>query len=265
MDLFIDFSLVEQKGIGDKKEDPLKNYLSKYDDTTCVYYKSHRIKKTDPITFDELNDEIAFKFPYVWDPYTGLRLGEDPSGPLYFHPMNLLNHIYQSRLKTLWVEASDENNGFYEGYFGEGVGQGEDFEIVGRGIYPERYVFRIPIQNCYLKKNHKMTLVTMGPKLTDCEIHELDRLIIKHWSRHRLYNRIYKKIGSLYKLKCYYEIAISRSPLTMDMSGMDMSGMDMSGMDMSGMQLKSKDTVIKERELNMYLNRMAVESIKKMI
>ena len=250
MDLFVDFSSIEQKGVGDRKEDPLKKYMSQYDSTTCLYYKSHRVKKTDPITFDELKEESAFKFPYVWDPYTGTRMGVDPMGPLYFHPMNLLLHIYQTRLKSLWVEESDETDGLYEGYFGEGVGQGEDFEIVGRGIYPERYVFRIPIQNCYLKKTHKMTLVTMGPKLTDREICELDRLINRHWSHHRLYNKIYKKIGSLYRLKCYYEIAISKSPLSMDLSGVE---------------LGLRDEIMKQEDPGMYLNRIAVEAIKNMV
>lgn len=250
MDLLVDFSFTEQKGVGDKKEDPIKKYMELYDDTTCLYYKSHRVKKIDPITFDELTDTTAFKFAPMWDPFTGTRTNDDPFGPLYFHPMNLLQCIYTARLKTLWVEPSDENDGLYEGYFGEGVGQGEDFEIVGRGIYPERHAFRLPIQNCYLKKGHKMTLVTMGPKLTDKEICELDRIIKKHWSRHHLYRKIYEKIGSLYKLKCYYDIAISKDPLSMDLSGVE---------------LGKREDALKQENPSMYLNRTAVEVMKNMI
>src|SRR5437764_8441148 len=134
MELFVDFSSIEQTGIGEKKTNPNKKYLDEYDDTTCLYYKSHRIKKTDPITFCELTKVNAFAFSNMWDPLTGCRKNDDPFGPLYFNPMNLLQHIYYSRLKSLWIEESDEEAGLYEGYYGEGVGAGEDFEIIGRGI-----------------------------------------------------------------------------------------------------------------------------------
>lgn len=250
MDLLIDYSATNQPNIGKKIIDPIQQYMKIYDDTTCVYYRSHRIQKTDPITFNTLTNDNAFKFSHMWEPYTGLRLGLDPYGPLYFHPINLLQHIYETRLKTLWIEPSDEDEGIYEGYFGEGVGQGEDFEIIGRGIYPERYIFRLPIPNCYLKKGQNMSLVTMGPVLTDREICEIDRLLTKHWSTHALYKKIYTKIVSLYKLKCYYEIAISKNPLAMDLSNVNLS---------------PRDEIMRQDNPNLYLNRIAVEALKKMI
>ena len=250
MNLFVDYSSVTQTGIGEKSVPVIKKYNNDYDNTTCLYYKSHRIKKTDPITFDELTNNNAFKFANMWDPYTGKRSSDDPFGPLYFHPINLLQHIYQNRLKGLWIEESDEENGFYEGYYGEGVGAGEDFAIIGRGIYPERHIFRLPVPNCYLKKTHRMSLITMGPILTNREICEIDRLLTKYWSQHKFYTKIYKKIGSLYKLKCYYDIAISKSPLSMDLSGVDIG---------------KKEDILKQSNPNMYLNRLAVEALKKMV
>ena len=245
MRLCVDFRLIDQPEIG-KTKDPYETY----DETTRVYYKSHRKNKIDPITYDELIGDKSFKFPYMWNPYTGMRLCEDPIGPLYFHPMNLLKHLYDIRLKRLWIDPSNDDDGLYGGYYGDGVGQGEDFEIIGHGNYPERYIFRIPIQDLYLSKSHKIAIITMGPKITTREIHELDRLIVKHWSKHKLYDRIYKKIGSLYILKCYYEIAISKTPLTMNLQEV---------------KLGTLEDIMKQQNPSQYLNRIAIDTLKKMI
>lgn len=249
MDIFVDFSNIEQDDIGKKKETYTSLYKDIYDKTTCLYYKSYRIKKTDPITFEELNNENAFKFSQMWDPYTGMRKEEDPYGPLYFNPMTILQHIYLQKLNNLWIDDSDEKEGYYEGYYGESIGAGKNLEILGRGIYPERYLFRLPIPNCYLKLDHNMNLITMGPKLTDKEIYTLDRLITQKWSHHKLYKTIYKKIGSLFKLKCYYEIAIAKKPTSMNLTGIDIC---------------KKSIINKQKNPDAYLNRMAIEMIKKM-
>lgn len=244
MDILLDFTDVEQKGVGEPIIDPQKLYLNSYDDTTCVYYKQHRIKKIDPIMFDVLNDKSSFKFSDMWDPNTGNRIGIDPFGPLYFNPINLLNHFYHSRLNGLWIESNDG----YEGYYGDIVGAGEDIAL-GRGIYPERYLFRLPISNCYLKKGHNMSIITMGPKLTNREICELDRLINKYWSNDQLYERVYKKIGSLYKMKCYYDIALAQDPVNMDLSGVE---------------LGNGELMLKQENPNLCLNRTSVEVLKNM-
>ena len=44
------------------------NFIN-YDKTTCEYV-THRVNKTDPITHEVLSDKIAFKYYYMWDPYT---------------------------------------------------------------------------------------------------------------------------------------------------------------------------------------------------
>ncbi len=249
MDMLVDFSDIKQTNVNTTKIKNNNKYKYDYDKTTCLYYKAHRIKKTDPITFEELKDENSFKFPSIWDPYTGIRMEDDPWGPLYFNPVNILQYIYCSKLKGLWVNESDETGGFYEGYYGENVSTGEDLEIVGRGIYPEKHIFRLPVSNCYLKKNHSMSLITMGPLLTNKEICEIDRLLVKYWYHDKVFKKIYNRIGSLYKLKCYYEVAISKKPTLLDLSHIDLG--------------KKKD-IDEQSDPDLYLNKMAVEAIKRM-
>ncbi|VBB18357.1 hypothetical protein YASMINEVIRUS_820 [Yasminevirus sp. GU-2018] len=246
MDLILDFSSTEQKGVGEKKVDPKKKYEQDFDDTTFVQYRAYRIKRTDPMTFVELNEKTSFKFYEMWNPYTGERGEKDPFGPLCFHPINLLQYFYDSRLRGLWID----NNDGYEGFFGDAVGAGEDCEVPCRGIYPERYLFRLPVIDCYLKKGHKLSLVTMGPVLTDSEVCQIDRLLTKHWSHDRTFIKLYKKIGSLFKLKHYYDVAISKNPLEMDMSGLE---------------LGKREDALKQENPKMFINRTAVEVLKRMI
>jgi hypothetical protein len=264
--MFVDYNNVEQSNIGIKPVVIIPNeYNEDYDDTTRSYYKSLRLKKTDPITYEKLTDDNAFKFPYMWDPYTGIRSDQlDPNGPLYFNPITLLLHIYHSRLKTLWlVMGGDEDNdnrdndgyedeeyedNYFEGY-GEGVGAGENFEIIGRGIYPEHHIFRLPVADCYLKKTHSMSLITMGPILNSREICELDRLIKKHWTHCKEFNTVYQSIGSIYKLKCYYDIAIAKKPSLMDLSCIEVG---------------NKNFVMKHEDPDLYLNRTAVDALRRM-
>lgn len=249
MDIIVNFTEVSQPHIGIKKESCTQKYQLDYDVTTTLYYKAHRIQKTDPITLEELNDTNAFKFSDMWDPYTGTRTTPDPWGPLYFNPVSLLNNIYCQKLKGLWIEQSEENEGVYEGYYGENLGSGEDLEIIGRGIYPERHIFRLPVANCYLKPSHSLSLITMGPKLTNKEIREIDRLLVTHWSHDKTYKKIYKKIGSLYKLKCLYDVAICKNPSKYDLSNIDIRG---------------KQHAMFQDDPDSYLNRTAVEAIKRM-
>lgn len=249
-DLLVDYSNIEQKGIGEKKVDPKLLYLGKYDDTTCLYYRSHRTRMTDPLTYDELQPQSCFKFPYMWNSNTGERLAEDPFGPLCFHPMNLLECFYTSRLNKLWVDPVIERDGsMYEGYYADGVGAGDDLQVTSNKSYPECYLFRLPVPNCYMEKNQKLSLITMGPKLTNKEICEIDRLIVRYWSNHRLYNKIYTKIGSLFKLKCYYDVAIAKNPIDMDLTGIDMG---------------DRKTALEHVNPNMYLNILAIEKLKSM-
>jgi hypothetical protein len=213
MDLLVNFKHFEQNSLCNHQNNGYKN---EYNEATNKYYKALRFKKSDPITFDNLNDVFSFKYPYIWNPLNGNILKEndelvkDPYGSLYFNPTCLLKYFYENSKKGLWIDGTDD----YSGSYGEFLGTGEDIEIIGRGIYPERYLFRLPIVDCYYKPNQKMNIITMGPKLTEKEIKEIDTLLIRYYTNDPVYKKYYYKIGSLYNLKCFYDIALSKKPLT---------------------------------------------------
>lgn len=146
-----------------------------FDSNTTSYYVATRTTKMDPITFDNHNKSF-FEFTEMWDPYTGDRKEIDPHGPICFNPCNLIKFFYMKRLDGLWKKGTDDNTGVYQGYYDDAVGAGKNIEIVGRGMFPERYLFRLPIYDCYLTDDHNSNYVTMGPVLTENEIIKIDEL-----------------------------------------------------------------------------------------
>lgn len=184
-----------------------------YDIDTIEKYRVLRKTKIDPISMCEVDEEYSFKFEYQWDPITGERSKDkDPYGPLYFDPLILAKYYYHNRLRGLWIEEQDEGEDGYvwSGYYGDGVGIGEDFNIKGRGSHPEWYLFRLPITDCYLKKDQDKQIITFGPKLTDKEIKYIDDILRK---RKKLYKSIYGKYPpSLVDMKNHYEFAINPTP-----------------------------------------------------
>lgn len=182
-----------------------------YDNTTLEKYRVFRLRKMDPISYTETEDDYAFKFPYVWDPYTGERKTLlDEFGPLYFDPDVLIKYYFTKILTKLWVQPSDENGGYYEGYYDDGAGAGEDFYLPSRGYHPEWYLFRLPIPNCYLTKENNSQFITFGPKLTDDEVIEIDRLAN---SRPDNFKEMFgHNRPSLFEMKKLYDQAISKIP-----------------------------------------------------
>jgi len=171
-------------------------YSNKYDITTRETYRVKRIYKIDPLTDKKVKDDCIFYFYDKWDPYTGKRSGTDPIGPLCFNPLDLYRYYYMNRCKGLWYNA--ENN--FEGYYGELIGAGKDININSRGPKPEKYLFRLPIIDCYLPENHNYSLITYGPLLTDEEIDYLDNII-------KCYNMF-----PLKTIKEYYDNALEKNP-----------------------------------------------------
>lgn len=210
--LLIDFSNIIELP---KKIDKVPEIV--YDYTTREKYKAFRVRKMDPILLIDLDDQYAFKFKYKWDPYTGEKLiGQnkefikDENGPLYFDPDALIKNYHVKRLDKLWVKPSDEQNGYYEGHYDDAVGAGEDFHVSGRGFHPEWYIFRIPLIDCYLTENHNNQHITFGPKLTDDEIIEIERLANL---RPNNYKQMYGyDRPSLSLMKRLYDNAISKTP-----------------------------------------------------
>ena len=195
---------------------PKKNIVSEpkynynYEDRTTEYYKTLRIRKMDPLINIDLDDDTSFKFKYMWDSYTGERKEPDPFGPLYFDADSLIHYYYVNRLKNLWNEPVDEINGLYEGYYDMLLGSGNNINIIGRGECPEKYLFRIPIIDCYLEKDYNKSIITMGPRLTDEEAKEIDTIAQKHPLN---YKAMFSKTRpSLYKMKKYYDEAINDNP-----------------------------------------------------
>ncbi|AYV78676.1 MAG: hypothetical protein Edafosvirus24_2 [Edafosvirus sp.] len=181
-----------------------------YDIQTMEHYRVLRLRKMDPIINLDLDERKSFAFKYEWDPYTGERLGIDPYGALYFNPDYLIRHFYLSRLNNLWVDAKDEKDGFYQGYYDTSVGAGEDMFIASRGHFPERYVFRLPIMDCYLTKDYNHKFITMGPKLTNQEIADIEEKASKMGNSYlTLFG---KPRPSIVKMKKLYDQAISKNP-----------------------------------------------------
>lgn len=180
-------------GKGDKKlliNKPVSKYRNNktgevivYDNETMVRYKTLRERKMDPLYDLDLNsDTKAFVFKHQWNPFTGERLGDDPYGPLYFHPDSLIRYFHTNLLNNLWISGTqDESGNYYEGYYGPGLGAGKNFLINGK-TYPEKYLFRLPITDCYISTNIDVSsFVTMGPLLFDKEIEEIQIIAETHY------------------------------------------------------------------------------------
>jgi len=200
-----------QKLVVEKKTKYKKdNREIKYDNHTREYFRVIREQKLDPISLEPVKEKTAFCFPYQWDPYTGERLEKDPIGPLYFDPVVLAYHFYINRLRNLWMQPEDTGEGVFQGIYDDGVGSGDTFYVHGRGHHPERYLFRLPIPNCYLTKDHNAQVVTFGPKLTDDEVKDLDTKLQKMRARYR---RLFRRNPPpLADMKRHYDQAIAKKP-----------------------------------------------------
>lgn len=188
---------------------PYKNPIT-YNNRTMNYYVTARKCHIDPILDIEVEPSIAFEYPYQWDPYTGEKLGIDPYGPLYFHPASIAYYFYSKRLDGLWKNGEDTLDGVFEGYYDRFVGSGEDLEVIGRDKYPELYLFRLPILDCYLTPDHDRSVVTIGPKLTNDEIITLDKLCMLPEVHQFFVNNFKKACPSLQLLKKLYDLAIAK-------------------------------------------------------
>jgi hypothetical protein len=216
-DLLIDFEDEQITDNNATNENETKKYQKEYDEYTTQLYKNMRLMKYNVISHDAFDCDFnhIFQYSHMWDPYTGEINGTDPIGPLCFHPDELINWFYTRRKKMLWIEQKDVmnglNEGVYEGYYGDGLGSGENIHIVSRGEFPELYLFRLPIDDCYLPPESDRSIITMGPKLSSEEIKSIEDLAEKY---HKFnYQNLYgKKRPSLTLMKSLYDTAISKTP-----------------------------------------------------
>lgn len=198
---FIDFFTKNRNIVEVSKNDIIVDNKDNYDDTTTKYYKALRISKCDPITLIDIDSNYIFEFKYKWDPYTGIITEEDKDGPLCFDVHSLYCYFYNNRLQNLWHESTDQN---YSGYYGDLVGIGNEFKTKNGATLNEKKLFRLPIINCYLPKKYDMSIITMGPELTDDDIKLIDSKINEKYLKTN-YNI---KYTSLEKIKEIYSKAI---------------------------------------------------------
>jgi hypothetical protein len=241
-----DFTDLASANTKESKEAHKPQFSHKYnfnaDTRTTEYYKVLRLTKQDPFTNMEVNEDCAFKFDQMWDSTSGERTGKDPYGPLWFDPDSLMYYFYTNRLINLWDEPQDEQGGYYQGRYGDIVGTGENMDVISRGSWAHKYLFRLPI-DCYLHKGHNPNLITMGPKLTEQELAQIDELVAKQGTYRKTYNLF---PVSLAQLKKYYDQALSKTP------------------DLPPNTDVKKLTHVQLLDIREKANRAAVEKIKKM-
>ena len=213
------------------------NNQVQYDKTTNETYRIKRLYKIDPITDTEVIPSQCFEFKYKWNPYNGIRMEIDKIGPLCFNAINLYDYYYINRYKGLWTPPQDG----FQGMYGDIVGSGKVVNVKSRGAFPERYLFRLPIIDCYLPSTHNMSIITMGPELTENEITEIDAIITKHHSK-----KSNPRFASLTTLKYYYDRALDISP---DPDSDDIK------------ELKAKYPKFTENEINAKYNRYFVDKL----
>lgn len=208
-----------------------------YDETTSEIYRVKRLYKIDPILHTEIKNELIFEFKYKWNPYNGIRGEIDKVGPLCFNAINLYDYYYINRYIGLWTPPQDG----YQAMYGDNVGSGFDINIKSRGSNPEKYLFRLPIIDCYLPPNHNLSVVTMGPKLTEDEITQIDLIVKKYHPKKYNFG-----FASLTMLKYYYDRALDMFP------DPDLDEI---------IELKFKFPNLSEKDINQKFNRYYVDKL----
>jgi hypothetical protein len=194
---FVDFTTI--KNI--QNNEGTNNETINYDKTTTETYRIKRLFKIDPLTDMEITDKLIFSYKYKWNPYTGECTDIDETGQLCFNALSLYDYFFANRFKGLW---NPPNDGF-QGYYGELVGSGLKLEIKSRGVNPEKYLFRLPIIDCYLEENHNYSQITMGPLLSDEDIEIIDNNFSMYHKNKT------KNLTTLRLLKIYYDNALNSS------------------------------------------------------
>lgn len=211
----------------------------KFDKTTTETYRIKRLYKLDVFTDQEIPPDQVFTFDYMWNPYTGQRIKLDPIGPLYFNAIKLYDYYFNNRYKGLWNPPVEQ----FQGFYGDLLGTGKRIKIKSRGTNPEKYLYRLPVIDCYLQPTHNYSLFTMGPELTDYEISLIDNIVLNLHP-----HRTHTNFTSLSMLKYFYDNALNSLP---DPNS-DVY-----------VQLKNKYTDLSDKEINEKYNRYWVDKLVK--
>lgn len=202
-DTFIDFTKCSIKS---NIDEVCKSIKYDFDKTTTETYRVMRELQLDPITHEKVPLNLQFKFDYMWDPITGDRLDKDPYGSFCFNVLSLVKNFYYNRLRMLWIDGDTIDGIKYEGYYGDGMKAGDDLYVPSRGISKHMHLFRLPVIDCYLPKDFNYSIITMGPKLNDDEINQIQGIL----------NNYYKSVNKKYKINLckiqdLYNIAINKN------------------------------------------------------
>ena len=191
----VDTDVIDSKTKINKSED--------YDKTTTETYRAKRLLKLDPLSYEIIPPYMEFSYKYKWNPYNGEITGIDPIGPLVFNAFNLYKYFLKNKLNGLWIPPVNDENGNFEGYYGNYIGAGKNINIDSRGEHPQKYLFRLPIIDCYLPKNYNFSVITMGPLLDDNDITTIDNTLKD------LYKNNY--YPSIMQIKKIYDDAITNN------------------------------------------------------
>jgi len=198
---FVNFKSIIEEEVKPKRFDKI---------TTQTYLVKRRLQKC-ALVDKEIPQSCKFSFKYTWNPINGERGAIDKVGPLYFNVIELYNYYYNNRYTGLWTPSIYDpvTKQSYEGYYGDLVGSGKNIKINSRGFHPDKYLFRLPIQDCYLYEDHNHSVVTMGPLLTDDEIKEIDIIILNLSTEYKFLVKCYTTLSAL---KALYDNAINENP-----------------------------------------------------
>lgn len=194
-----------------KKEECVNTYL-RYNFNTRETLRMKRLSRRDIFNDELIQPEERFEYFDIWDAYTGKKTGKhDEFGPLCFNGFELCYFYYINRLNGIWNKPEGE----YDGYYGELLGSGININIVSRGCYPERYLLRLPVIDCYVPEDAKHSHITMGPMLTNDEINKLDDILDYNYKN---FNKIIcNSARPMAKIKFHYDEALNSNPDEFDL------------------------------------------------
>ena len=185
----------------------LKIINSYIDSNNKFFYIKKRLNKICPFSMETINN--GFIIEKIWNPFSGKFLDtKDPFGPLCCDPDFLIYYFYSNRLKYIYTHGDFNSTGF----LGDAIGKFPEFNIPGRGNHPEWYLFRLPINDCYID-NNCVKYVTMGPVLSKEDISNIYNLALINNTYYEKFNQEIPNIIELYDI---YHKVINKCPYVID-------------------------------------------------
>ena len=193
----------------------LSKFINEYIKNNNNYYIENRINNICPLSFEKIS--YGYIENRMWNSVTGEFLNtKDPFGSLIFDVNYLVNYFYINRLRHIYTHGNLNQTGL----FGDAIGKYPNFYLSGRGNNPQWYLFRLPINDCYINKDH-LKYITMGPKLSFQDIINIYDLCKRLNTYHLLFNRPLPNIVEMYKI--YHKI-IEKCPYQFDESVLETLG-----------------------------------------